>query len=249
MTHEFLSKENAVDTTSCPQAGIMSLRLDRDRLFFGVVRFHMRGDRSAKEEAKLRLAQELWNRACLQRADCTRDRRDLPVELSNDRLGRPRLVVDGREHHSISFTRLSDLIWGALSFGTLIGIDAADSRDFEGQYPFQRAFHEDEVRQGIMAGARGVSEAAALMWSAKEAAVKAIGVGFHLIDPKEVRARIARVSGERSLMRIDLGCRIQERNWCDSEIIKVRACQRPGGWISIALASRCFPGVDRRRCN
>ena len=73
-----------------------------------------------------------------------------------------------------------------MSCGIGIGIDAAEADEFKCPYPFYRAFGKDEFNGVTDLCDGNQAEAAALLWSIKEAAVKAIGCGFHLLDPLEI---------------------------------------------------------------
>jgi len=118
-----------------------------------------------------------------------------PYEKSTDEIivrhdprGRPSLSVDGREGPSISFTHTDQTTWAALGNARRLGIDAALKADFLGPYPWGRAFRSSEMDRavGLIGGDKPL--AAALLWSLKEAAVKAFGQGFHGVDPQDVVA-------------------------------------------------------------
>jgi 4''-phosphopantetheinyl transferase superfamily. len=67
-----------------------------------------------------------------------------------------------------------------------MGIDATGPEDFPDPYPDARVFAHNELD----AAARFVSslpEARALLWSLKEAAAKALGTGFHKVEPADLR--------------------------------------------------------------
>jgi phosphopantetheinyl transferase len=68
-----------------------------------------------------------------------------------------------------------------------VGIDVAQAEEFSDGYPFSRVFYEEDLTVTLKKTHDDVQEAAALLWSAKEAIVKAIGCGFHLLDPIDVR--------------------------------------------------------------
>ena len=72
------------------------------------------------------------------------------------------------------------------------------SRQFSGPYPFLRVFgaSEWEIALGLVSGR---SLDAAAFWGAKEAAVKALGVGFHMQDPSEITVSNARSRDEGTL--------------------------------------------------
>lgn len=218
---------------------VLALNLPGGRVLCSAMHAGWQAAASVREDAKLRLAHALWKRRWAEPNDHERSpQENPPVVLRRNGLGKPRLLVGGQEDHSISFTHLPGLTWAALCRDSKVGIDAAESVEFEGRYPFHRAFHEDEIFHAMAAGSGRIQEAAALIWSAREAAVKAVGAGFHRIDPKEVRTRIAPLNGERPSMSLDLECNVPETNSLKSLVTKVRAYRCEKGWISIALAGR-----------
>jgi phosphopantetheinyl transferase (holo-ACP synthase) len=67
-----------------------------------------------------------------------------------------------------------------------VGIDVAWPAEFAGRYPYTRAFESKELESARMLTCGDSSRSAALLWSVKEAAVKAVGTGFHRHDPRHV---------------------------------------------------------------
>jgi hypothetical protein len=145
-----------------------------------------------------------------------------PLFLETSALGQPRLVLAGRPGPAVSFSRAAGRVWAALTVGGQVGIDAALAGEFEVGYPCARAFRNAELDwarplSGDTAGA------AALLWAVKEAAVKALGVGFHLLDPLAVEV-------------------FKPRAWQGGFQVSVQAGRtlsawaRPegGGWLAIA---------------
>jgi phosphopantetheinyl transferase len=107
------------------------------------------------------------------------------VALDHDHTGRPVILVNDRPGPRVSFSHLGRFTWAALSFGRRsVGIDAVSEEEFREPYPFSRAFHAREW--ALAARIFPPSCAASLLWSAKEAAVKAWGCGFRFLDPREV---------------------------------------------------------------
>jgi hypothetical protein len=102
-------------------------------------------------------------------------------------LGRPQLLLGDHIGPAISFCKSSQNLWAALcGDGHDIGIDVAQSHEFQGKYPFSRVFHPRELRHALKPAEDDLKKAAALLWSVKEAAAKALGCGFHLVDPLQV---------------------------------------------------------------
>jgi phosphopantetheinyl transferase len=111
--------------------------------------------------------------------------------LRHDRMGRPLLTINGAPGPWVSFSHWGGFTWAALAVGPdAVGVDAVAQAEFDGPYPFRRAFHPEEwssVEKMLPA-----SRAAALLWAAKEASVKAWGCGFKFLDPVDVRVELLR---------------------------------------------------------
>ena len=67
-----------------------------------------------------------------------------------------------------------------------MGVDAAREVDFAAPYPYSRAFGREEWDWATRFCQGRTASAAALLWAAREAAVKALGVGFHTLDPLDL---------------------------------------------------------------
>jgi phosphopantetheinyl transferase len=157
------------------------------------------------------------------------------LEIVSDSLGKPRLLIDGSDGPAVSFAYEGDTMWVAVGReGSSVGIDAAESASFSGNYPFHRAFHEAELE---LEGEK--DEVAALIWSAKEAVVKALGSGFHLVDP--LHLRVEPCSGEygKSLLKVHLIDRSRERLRVQAENpVPVSYFRYGTMWVSVASVSR-----------
>lgn len=159
------------------------------------------------------------------------------VRLSHDALGRPFLFVGSKRGPSVSFSYSHGVVWGALcEEGPRCGIDSARGDEFAPGYPFDRAFNEEEFAQAITTVSSDCCDAAAALWSAKEAVVKAIGCGFNLIDPLEVTIRFTSVFpyefeghgvvNEQALSRVPLR----------GAVFPVRTFRYAQDWVSVAVA-------------
>lgn len=108
------------------------------------------------------------------------------VTVDKNRLGRPVLALDGMPGPSISFAYHNRKVWGAMCEAPhQCGIDVASASEFDEKFPIRKVFWPQEITEA-MQFAGSVESALALLWSAKEAVVKAAGCGFHLVDPVEV---------------------------------------------------------------
>ncbi len=109
------------------------------------------------------------------------------IRVIRGTLGRPQLLLGDHTGPAISFCASSQNLWAALCGDAHdIGIDVAQSHEFQGKYPFYRVFHPRELRHALKPAGDDLEKAAALLWSVKEAAVKAMGCGFHLVDPLQM---------------------------------------------------------------
>ncbi len=161
------------------------------------------------------------------------------AELIEGFLGKPELVVGGKRGPSVSFSHVNGSTWAALCpSGASVGIDATEPGEFVGAYPFFRVFHTEELELAAMATRGDRVEAAALLWSAKEAVVKALGCGFHLIAPLDVR--IVPTDGKRGMAKTcaDFSEKTQTRfQTLRAGTVRVTSFREPKVWVSTALSS------------
>lgn len=110
-------------------------------------------------------------------------------KISHDHMGRPLLLLNTKPGPSISFSYYSDGLWMAMGpMAAGLGVDVAGEEEFGTDYPFQRVYTRDEL-DVVRCCLRPLSNtlATALIWSVKEALVKAMGRGFHTVDFLGVR--------------------------------------------------------------
>jgi len=125
------------------------------------------------------------------------------LDLGRDAGGRPLLLGPDAAGHALSFSHGSGGLWGALCRGPGLGIDLAGERDFPPDYPWGSAFAPGELAGlALFEASRGGQ--AALAWSLKEAAVKALGHGFGVVDPRHVDLRELGRSGPWLVARCGL---------------------------------------------
>jgi hypothetical protein len=108
------------------------------------------------------------------------------VTLELTALGQPRLLLRGQPGPAISFSQAAGCLWAALTPAGQVGVDAALPSEFEAGYPIARAFGPAELDWARPLNGGDTAGAAALLWALKEAAVKALGVGFHVLAPLAV---------------------------------------------------------------
>ena len=110
-----------------------------------------------------------------------------PIQVRCGLLGRPHLQLGECRGPAISFSEGGGKVWAALSGDESdIGIDVAGTDEFHGEYPFHRVFHPEELHHALRLAGGDVKKASALLWSIKEAVVKALGCAFHLVDPRHI---------------------------------------------------------------
>jgi phosphopantetheinyl transferase len=145
------------------------------------------------------------------------------VSLESTALGQPRLILDGQPGPAVSFSQAAGRIYAALTPAGQVGIDAAMPAEFEPGYPMARAFRPAELDWAMPLSGGASAVAAALLWTLKEAAVKALGVGFHFLDPLAVEVGSPRPwqGGVRVLVRA-------------GRILPAWARPHAGGWLALA---------------
>ncbi len=110
-----------------------------------------------------------------------------PIQIVHDPLGRPQLLLGEDQGPAISFSEGGGMQWAALcEDASDIGIDAAEAADFPNKYPYHRVFQAQELGHALRLTGGDWKKASALLWSIKEAAVKALGCGFHRVDPLHI---------------------------------------------------------------
>jgi phosphopantetheinyl transferase len=145
------------------------------------------------------------------------------LALDTGTLGQPLLKLGGRMGPNLSFSVAGSQVWAAMAGQGRVGVDAAREADFEPPYPYARAFGTEEWDWASRLCQGRTASAAALLWAAKEAAVKALGVGFHTLDPLDLEVAKLSPAGEG----ISLTVRTPE---------PVSAWSRPlaDGWLALA---------------
>ena len=110
-----------------------------------------------------------------------------PLHVVRGSLGRPYLLLGEHRGPAISFSEGGGKVWAALCWDhSDIGIDVAGTDEFQKQYPFHRVFNDQELQHALRLTGGELGSASALLWSIKEAVVKALGCAFHLVDPLQI---------------------------------------------------------------
>ena len=197
------------------------------------------------EEAKHRLVSTLLDHLSAMESPLWKGRQSysgtaFPIRLSCGPLGRPHLLLGEYRGPAISFSHGGGRAWAALcGDDSDIGIDVAGADEFQGEYPFHRVFHPQELQHALRLSGRDVERASALLWSIKEAVAKALGCAFHLVDPRQIIVYPS-VGGDggyifpvglsgKALVRFPIAA---------SRSLWVRSLPQREMWLSIALLNR-----------
>jgi hypothetical protein len=115
----------------------------------------------------------------------------------------------------------------------------AGADEFQGEYPFHRVFHPQELQHALRVAGRDVEKASALLWSIKEAVVKALGCAFHLVDPRQITVYPSVVGGGGYIFPVGLSGKALVRfPLAAGRSLWVRSLPQRKMWLSIALLSR-----------
>jgi phosphopantetheinyl transferase (holo-ACP synthase) len=213
------------------------------------------GHRTSGAGDKQHLASILWEHLVGMEGsswtDCRfSNRADLPIQVVHDPLGRPQLLLGECEGPAISFSEGGGKIWAALCENTSdIGIDAAGTDEFPKEYPFGRVFNAQELQYALKLAGGDSEKAAALLWSVKEAAVKALGCAFHLVEPRQICVYPSATEkdgwytftvclSEKALLRFPIAA---------GRALWVRSLFQEKMWLSIALLNWQLIRTERPR--
>src|SRR5271157_4472056 len=160
----------------------------------------------------------------------------LPIQIVQDTLGRPHLLLGEHRGPAISFSTAGEEVWAALCGDESdIGIDVAGSAEFQEGYPLHRVFHTPELHQALELTGRDLARAAALLWSIKEAVAKALGCAFHLVDPRDIHVYPSAVEDGGPAFSVRLSGKALVRfPMADRRPIVVRSLPQAETWLSIA---------------
>jgi phosphopantetheinyl transferase (holo-ACP synthase) len=168
------------------------------------------------------------------------DRAAFPIHVIRGPLGRPHLLLGKHRGPAISFSEGGGKVWAALcGDASDIGIDVAETDEFQGEYPFSRVFHDHELQHALKLTGGDLGKASALLWSIKEAVVKAIGCAFHLVAPRQVHIYPSTGGNGGYIFPVCLSRKALVRSNLDTcHSIWVRSFPQANRWLSIALLSR-----------
>ncbi|MHB8067044.1 MAG: 4'-phosphopantetheinyl transferase family protein [Desulfobaccales bacterium] len=164
----------------------------------------------------------------------------IPIQVVHNPLGRPHLRLGENRGPAISFSKGGGRIWAALSGDKSdIGIDVAETDEFQGEYPVHRVFHGPELLHALRLAGGDLARASALLWSVKEAVAKALGCGFHFVSPRQINVYPAVDRDGGYTFPVGLSGKAQVRfPLHPGRSIWVRSLPRARMCLSIALLNR-----------
>jgi len=201
------------------------------------------------EEAKHRLVSTLWDHLAAMETPLWKRRQSsigaaLPIQVLHSPLGRPHLLLGEYRGPAVSFSEGGGRVWAAIcGDDSDIGIDVAGSDEFPRGYPFDRVFLPEELEHALNPAGGDPGRASALLWSIKEAVVKALGCAFHLVDPRQITvypAADGAAGGNGGYtFRVGLtGKALARFPMASGHSLRVRSLPRRKMWLSIALLDR-----------
>ena len=173
-----------------------------------------------------------------------------PIQVVCDMLGRPHLLLGENRGPAISFSKGEGKVWAALCGDQSdVGIDVAGTDEFNREYPIHRVFHPQELQHSLRLAGGDLQEASALLWSVKEAVVKAVGCAFHLVDPRQITVYPSAdgVAGEGGgyIFPVGLSGKAQVRfPIAANRSLWVHSLPQRNMWLSIALLDRSPTGHE-----
>jgi phosphopantetheinyl transferase len=168
------------------------------------------------------------------------DRAAFPIQVVNGLLGKPHLLLGKYRGPAISFSEGGGKVWAALCGDeSAIGIDVAGTDEFQREYPFHRVYHPQELQHALRLTGEDLEKASALLWSIKEAVVKALGCAFHLVDPRQITVYPSIGGDDEYTFPVSLlGKALARFPIAAGRSLWVRSFFQRKLWLSIALMNR-----------
>jgi phosphopantetheinyl transferase (holo-ACP synthase) len=200
---------------------------------------------------KHRLVSTLWDHLVAMESPLWKscqsfDRAAFPIQVACGLLGRPHLLVGDHRGPAISFSEGDEKLWAALcGDDSDIGIDVAGTDEFHREYPFHRVFHPQELQHALRLANGDLEKASALLWSIKEAVVKALGCAFHLVDPRQITVYPSSGGDGGYTFSVGLSGKALARfPIAAGRSLWVRSLPQRQMWLSIALLNRRSTGHE-----
>lgn len=191
------------------------------------------------EEARHRLIFTLWEHCMAGGSPLGKRSQASGIRVVRGLLGKPCLLLGEDCGPAISFSEGGGRVWAALcADASDIGIDVAGADEFPEGYPVQRVFCQQELHHAISLVGGDQEWASALLWSIKEAVVKALGCAFHLVDPRHINICPPRMADSGYAFPVGLSAKVCARFSIHAgQPIWVRSIPQMRAWLSIALVS------------
>ena len=203
---------------------------------------------------KHRLVSTLWDHVAMESPLWKRcqssNRAAFTIQVVRGLLGRPHLLLGEYRGPAISFSEGGGKVWAALcGDDSDIGIDVAGTDEFQKEYPFLRVFHPQELQHALRLAGGDMEQASALLWSIKEAVVKALGCAFHLVDPRQIYVypSVVGATGENGGYAFPVGLSVKAPvrfSIAAGRSLWVRSLPQGKMWLSIALLNRRSTGHE-----
>jgi phosphopantetheinyl transferase (holo-ACP synthase) len=162
-----------------------------------------------------------------------------PIQVVRDPLGKPHLMLGAHRGPAISFSKGGGKVWAALCGDESdMGIDVAEAAEFRGEYPFHRVFNAQEFQHVLKLAGGDLEKASALLWSVKEAVVKALGCAFHFVDPLQIHVYPSMGGDDGFTFPVRLSGKALARFPTRAGPLWVRSFPRVRMWLSIAVLNR-----------
>jgi phosphopantetheinyl transferase (holo-ACP synthase) len=202
------------------------------------------GHETNGEEARHRLISILWDHLVAMESplwtSCLSSNRAVfPIQVVRDPLGKPHLLLGAHRGPAISFSEGGGKVWAALCGDESdVGIDVAEAAEFRGEYPFHRVFHAQEFQHVLNLAGGDLEKASALLWSVKEAVVKALGCAFHFVDPLQIHIYPSIQEDDGYTFPVRLSGKALARFPTGASPLWVRSFPLVKMWLSIAILNR-----------
>jgi phosphopantetheinyl transferase (holo-ACP synthase) len=167
------------------------------------------------------------------------NREAFPIQVVHDPLGKPHLLLGAQRGPAISFSECGGKVWAALCGDESdVGIDVAKAVEFRGEYPFHRVFNAQELQHVLNLAGGDLEKASALLWSVKEAVVKALGCAFHFVDPLQIHVCPSIEEDDGFTFPVRLSGKALARFPTGAGPLWVRSFPLVRMWLSIAVLNR-----------
>jgi phosphopantetheinyl transferase (holo-ACP synthase) len=202
------------------------------------------GHETNGEEAKHRLVSILWDHLVAMDSPLwtfclSSNRAAFPIQVVRDPLGKPHLLLGAHRGPAISFSEGGGKVWAALCGDESdMGIDVAEAAEFQGEYPFHRVFNAQELQHVLNLADGDLEKASALLWSVKEAVVKALGCAFHFVDPLQIHVYPSIGGDDGYAFPVRLSGKARARFPTSAGLLWVRSFPLVKMWLSIAVLNR-----------